>query len=636
MCGLPFLWATLASAQPPVEPVEESITVYATRTGVRLQDEPTRVEVLSKEEIEEKAMMTPGDIVMLLNEMGGLRVQTTSPSLGAASIRIQGMRGRYTRFLSDGLPLFGQQGGGLGILQIPPTDLGQVEVVKGVSSALYGAGAMAGVINLISRRPGPEPIRDVLINRSSLGATDVSAFFANPLAHGWSASLLASGNFQQRIDRDNDGWADLAGYNRGVLRPRFFWNDDKGATALLTGGITYEDRAGGTMPGSTLPATGAAYREAPYREAMDTRRYDIGGNYQFLWQQRYLVSARLAASWQNHRHQFGESLERDRHEMLFGELSIRGTYSRRFSHTWVAGFATERDAYRPRDLPRFAYLYVTPGLFVQDDIQFTSWFSISASARADFHNRFGTFLSPRLSALFRPTKKWTSRLSAGQGFFAPSALTEETESAGLSRLSIPTALKAERGRSASFDLTREIGPASVTATLFGSSVRDPVEVTTPVTAASTYSLINATRPVKNLGAEFLATYRKAPYSATASYTYVDSPSPLTPRHSFGLTGMWEKEAAGRIGVECYYTGVQRLEQNPYRSKSRPYFSVGFLVERKIHGVRLFFNAENLTDSRQTRWDPLLRPDRASDGRWTVDAWAPLDGRVVNGGMRFLF
>ena len=137
----------------PQEQREEEVTVFATRTDIRLQDSPTRVEVLGPEEIEEKTMMTPGDIVMMLNEMGGLRVQSTSPSLGAASVRIQGMRGRYTAFLGDGLPLFGQQGGGLGLLQIPPVDLGQVEVIKGVSSALYGAGAMAGVVNLISRRP---------------------------------------------------------------------------------------------------------------------------------------------------------------------------------------------------------------------------------------------------------------------------------------------------------------------------------------------------------------------------------------------------------------------------------------------------------------------------------------------------
>src|SRR3954447_9234085 len=111
---------------------------------------------------------------------------------------MQGMRGRYTRFLSDGLPLFGQQGAGLGLLQIPPVDLGQVEVIKGVSSALYGAGAMAGVVNLISRRPGTEPVHEILLNRSTLGATDVSLFLASKLSTRWSASLLGSGDWQTR------------------------------------------------------------------------------------------------------------------------------------------------------------------------------------------------------------------------------------------------------------------------------------------------------------------------------------------------------------------------------------------------------------------------------------------------------
>src|SRR3972149_1054811 len=117
--------------------IEEEVTVIAsTRTERRIEDQPMRVEVLVREEIEEKMLMTPGDIVMMLNEMGGMRVQATSPSLGAASVRVQGMRGRYTRVLSDGLPLFGEQPGGLGLLQIPPVDLGPVEGVRGVAAAL--------------------------------------------------------------------------------------------------------------------------------------------------------------------------------------------------------------------------------------------------------------------------------------------------------------------------------------------------------------------------------------------------------------------------------------------------------------------------------------------------------------------
>ena len=204
--------------------------------------------MLAREEIEEKLLMTPGDIVMMLNEMGGMRVQATSPSLGAASVRIQGMRGRYTRFLSDGLPLFGEVGG-LGLLQIPPMDLGQVEVIKGVASSLYGAGAMGGVINLCLRRPAAQSEYEALVNRSTRGGTDAVGWSASPARQGWAVTMLGGGHWQEVNDVNDDGWADLAGYSRAVLRPRVFWDGGDGRTFFATAGLTREDRAGGTVPG---------------------------------------------------------------------------------------------------------------------------------------------------------------------------------------------------------------------------------------------------------------------------------------------------------------------------------------------------------------------------------------------------
>ena len=200
---------------------------------------------------------------------------------------------------------------------------------------------------------------------------------------------------------------------------------------------------------------------------------------------------------------------------------------------------------------------------------------------------------------------------------------------------------AERGRSGSIDIGRTVGPVSASATFFGSTVRNPIHVSRD----SRYEITNSVEPVRNKGLELLSTLRKARVSATVSYTYVRAretevdkvvDAPLTPHHSFGVTGVWEKENSGRIGLEFYYTGQQRLEQNPYRTNSKAYISVGFLVERKLGPIRVFLNAENLNDARQTRWNSLLRPDRAVDGRWTVDAWAPLDGRVFNGGVRWRF
>jgi iron complex outermembrane receptor protein len=618
--------------QPRVA-VEEEVTVSATRIDMRLQDIPTRVEVLSQEEIEEKIIMTPGDIVMMLNEMGGLRVQMTSPSLGAASVRVQGMKGRYTRFLADGLPLFGQQVSGLGLLQIPPMDLGQVEVIKGVASALYGSGAMGGVVNLISRRPGDQPAYELLANQSTRGATDIVPFLAGTLSSHWKATLLGGTHLQRRNDIDSDGWADLAQYRRGIIRPRFFWDDGNGQTAFLTGSATIENRDGGTVPGAVLPATGL-----PYVESLHTRRYDLGGTAQFTLHGRYVLTLRAAAAFQNHRHQFGDVQEDDQHNTQFAEASIQSASGR---HTWVAGFGLNRDAYDPQDVPGFAYQYVIPGLFAQDDIVLTPWLSLSASGRVDYHNEYGAFFSPRLSALVK-SGSWISRMSIGQGFFGPTPLTEETEAAGLTRLQIPQPLEAERGSSASFDLTKTIGPASYTVTLFGSRVSNPLQVERD----TVYRLLSIPEASTNVGVELLATVRRSPFHLTTTYSYVHSrettsagqrvDTALTPRHSFGVVGMWEKEGVARIGVECYYTGRQRLEVNPFQARSEPYVLVGVLAERRFGHFRLFINAENIGNVKQTNWNRLVRPSQGVDGRWTVDAWSPLDGRNVNGGIRLIF
>jgi len=97
--------------------------------------------------------------------------------------------------------------------------------------------------------------------------------------------------------------------------------------------------------------------------------------------------------------------------------------------------------------------------------------------------------------------------------------------------------------------------------------------------------------------------------------------------------MYEAEGKGRIGVEVYYTGRQSLDDNPYRTRSRPYTVVGLLAERRLGRTRWFVNGENLTNVRQTRFDRLVRPSRGRGGRWTTDAWTLLEGRVINGGVR---
>jgi len=611
----------------------EAIVVLSTRAGRRIEDEPVRVEVVSREEVEEKVLMAPGDIGMLLNETAGLRVQPTAPSLGGASIRIQGLRGRYTQVLSDGLPLYGGQSGALGPLQIPPMDLGQVEVIKGAASALYGATALGGVVNLISRRPENE--RELLLNQTTLGGTDAVLWLAGEPSERWGYTLLAGGHRQGMADVDDDGWADLPGFRRILARPRLFWDDGRGRSVFLTVGGMAENREGGTLPGSTTPAG------TTFSEGLETRRLDAGLVGSWLLSEGRRLSARGSGMTQRHRHDFGGTLERDVHGTEFGEVALTGQDG---DHVWVLGAAVQHERYQGEDVTAFDFEHWIPALFVQDEYSPARWFTVAASVRLDQHSEYGALASPRLSLLFRP-EGWVFRASAGAGYFAPSPFTEETEAVGLGRLEPFGQLDAERALGGMLDIGRSVGAWELNATLFGSRVRRPL-VTRP-DGAGGLVLSNDAPSVLTWGTELLARLQSGPIHVTGTHVFTHATEgdpreagrrvvPLTPRHAVGVVGAWEEEGRGRVGAELYFTGEQTLDDNPYRSVSVPHWILGFLIERRFGPARFFLNLENVLDTRQTAYDRLVLPSQSPEGEWVTDVWAPLDGRVVNGGVWLTF
>ena len=198
----------------------------ATRTDTRLQDQPLRVEVIDREDIEEKALMTPGSVAMLLGETSGLRVQTTAPSLGAANVRIQGLRGRYAQLLADGLPLYGA-GDSFSLLQVPPLDLGRSRSSRALRPLCMGCRRLAA--SSISSRDGRATPNANSSSTSHHGVgTDVTAWLTQPSSGHWGTTLLAGYHRQSTQEIEEDGWIDLAGFDRGLFRPRVFYDDQRG------------------------------------------------------------------------------------------------------------------------------------------------------------------------------------------------------------------------------------------------------------------------------------------------------------------------------------------------------------------------------------------------------------------------
>jgi iron complex outermembrane receptor protein/outer membrane receptor for ferrienterochelin and colicins len=618
----------------------EAVVVQATRSGRLLQDEPMRVEVINREEIEEKAIMRPGNIATIVSETGGIRVQVTSPALGAANIRVQGLYGRYTQLLSDGLPLYGGQASSLGLLQIPPTDLRQVEVIKGSATSLYGASALGGVINLVSRRPGDETEGEVLVNITSRDGQDLTAYAAAPLTGSLGASLTAGAHRQGLEDFDQDGWIDLPGYERWTARPRLFWQGQNGAEVYATAGFMTEQRRGGTRTGRTV-ADGSAFPQD-----QDTTRLDGGMIADLPLSDSLAAQVRASGMVQDHEHVFGADREDDRHESYLIEASVSGDAGRT---NWVAGVALQSERYASEAFPAFDYDYDVPGLFGQVDHDLNEDLSLSVSGRLDDHSTYGAQFSPRVTVLYRPGD-WTFRGSVAEGFFAPTPFVEEIEAAGLSRLEPLSGNSEETARTYSLDAGYKRGSFEANTTLFaadldGVTVLEPF-AGTPGGALDRVRMVNMTGTTGLRGSELLLRYLWGDFKLTGSYLFLDSSEPLpgggrqdialTPRHTAGLVAMWERHGEFRAGLEMYYTGKQRVEDSPYRTVSDPYLDVGFLAEITRGSASWFINAENILDVRQTKEEPLLLPQRAPDGQWTTDIWSRNDGFIVNGGVRLKF
>jgi outer membrane receptor for ferrienterochelin and colicins len=98
--------------------------------------------------------------------------------------------------------------------------------------------------------------------------------------------------------------------------------------------------------------------------------------------------------------------------------------------------------------------------------------------------------------------------------------------------------------------------------------------------------------------------------------------------------MFEKEKEYRVGIEGIFYGIQSLDDNPFRSQSKPYVYVMAIAMKQFGRLEVVANFENILNVRQTDTDPLVRPTPSTGGRWTTDVWAPLEGFMANVALRY--
>lgn len=613
------------------------VVVNTTRTGREIDDTPTRVEAIDEEEIDEKSSMRSANVSMILNESTGIKVQQTSATSFTQTIRIQGLDGRYTQILKDGFPAFGGFSGSLSLLDIPPLDLKQVEIIKGASSTFYGAGAIAGVVNFISKEPENEPVTSMIFNQTSALGTDFSVFNSRKFERvGYT--FLGSVNYQKEYDVDDDDFTELPNTKSFNVNPRvFFYPDDK--TRLMIGNsTTRQNRKGGDV-------------FVIRNRATDFHRYFENNN-----SLRNITTVQFDRDLEGGRRIVAkQSVAFFNREIEIPDYSFKGRQFNSYTdvsyfqpvknHALIFGFNAVYDRFKENssstNLIKRNETRTTVGVYVQDNFDITDKLSLEAGFRLDAMKDYGVFALPRVSLLYRFTDNLSSRASFGLGYKAPSIFTEEAETLLFENvLPIGNTLKAERSYGGTFDVNyrNAVGEKfsySINQMFFYTEIDNPLVLLPNSNGA--FGFTNASQSVKSSGFE---TNVRAGYDIVklfAGYTYTNAKAgyltgnqflPLTPRSKLNSALLFEKKEDFKVGFEAYYTSSQFLSD---RFRTEPYWVLGIFGEKSFGKFSLFINAENITDTRQSRFGTVVFPPHQNPT--FSEIYTHTEGRIFNGGIK---
>lgn len=617
----------------------EAVVVSSTRSTRTIADIPTRIEFIAGEELEEKANMKPGDIRMLLSESTGIQTQQTSATSANASIRIQGLDGRYTQILKDGFPLYAGFSGGLGLLQTPPLDLKQVEIIKGSSSTLYGGGAIAGLVDLISKTPVEERELRLLLNGTSAGGLDINGFYGEKYGRV-GVTLYVARNSNEPYDPADIGLSAIPKFERYTANPRLFVDLDERNQINVGLNFITEDRTGGDM--LYIEDKGDAVHS--YFEKNDTDRFSTQFSFTHQFPDKNTINVKNSVSYFNRMlsmrgYEFGGV-----QNSTFTEVN----YVRTGADTeWIGGINLWTDDFDERQTtatPVRDYRHTTLGAFVQYTARLSDHYQIETGLRGDHVVDYGFALLPRVSLLYKPSVKFSSRLGGGLGYKTPTLFTEETEKIQFRNVLpvTPEENMLERSYGMNWDFTYRTAIAggalgfSVNQLFFYTRLDDPLFLS--ALPSGSFQLINLEGHMDTKGAETNVKLDYGNFKLFIGYTFTDtkihqgntlSQNPLTPRHRLNNVLMYEEEEKWKIGLEAYYFGPQVLGDG---TNGKEYWILGFMVERVWEHLSLFINFENFMDSRQTRFDTIFT------GTITEpvfrDIYAPVDGFVINGGIKF--
>ena len=618
----------------------EEVVISSTRSSRTIDNIPTRIEAISGEELEEKGNMKPGDIRMMLNESTGIQTQQTSATSYNSSIRIQGLDGKYTQILRDGFPLYSGFSGGLSLLQIVPLDLKQVEVIKGASSTLYGGGAIAGLVNLVSKIPKEKRELSFMLNGTSALGLDASGFYSENFDKV-GTTIFASYNLGTPYDPAKIGFTAIPKFTRYTINPKLFVYFNDKTTLNIGINSTIEDRIGGDI--KYIESKGDSIHS--YFEKNKTTRFStqLGLDHK--------LNDKSTLSFKNSVGYYDRTIEIPSYEFSGIQLSSFSelTFNYKGEKTeWVTGLNLWSNKFDQNKIDTSTvvdYNHTTFGAFVQNTWNASEKFILETGLRGDYQNEYGFFALPRISALLKVHPKLSMRIGGGLGYKTPTVFTEDAERIQFRNV-LPidvSTTKAEESIGGNFDINFKTPLTdnmffSINTLLFYTKVKNPLVLVPTITGSYEFQQPKGFIDTKGIETNVKLTYED--FKLFIGYTFADvkqhynenvTKFPLVAQHRLNNVLMYEIEEKLKIGLEAYYFSPQQLNDG---ATGREYWLFGLMIEKIWERFSVFINFENFGNTRQTKFDTIYTGSITNPT--FRDIYAPVDGFVVNGGLKIKF
>ena len=612
----------------------DEVVIQSSRSTRTVRKIPTRIEFIGAEELSEKAVMNPTNISMVLRESTGIQMQQTSLSSGNTNIRIQGLDGRYTQLLRDGFPLYGGFSSGLSILQIPPLDLQQFEIIKGSSSTLYGGGAIAGLINMVSKTPDEEPALDIMLTQTQALGSTANVFYSKR-NEKVGISLYGSGHYQKVYDPEDDGFSNLPQTTSISFNPKFFYYPSEETTFWIGLNGTYDDRIGGDITKIESGENGIHQ----YTEENISKRLSSQAAYETKIDSVSSLNIKNSISFFDRKLSIPDFSFDGKQTNTFTEIN----YQKASKKTdWILGANLYTSNFDENDNSQLQrdQTDVTYGAFVNNIYDISDNWILETGLRADYNTDFGFFPLPKVSLLYKNDSGFSSRIGGGLGYKIPDIFTEEAEFINFENvLAIDkSALKAERSYGVNFDVnyqTRlfETVGFSINQLFYVTAINNGLLLNSTNNGLFTFE--NATDEILSKGLETNIKFTYKDFRWFLNYALIDTKlnylagnpqKPLTAKHNAGSVLMYESEK-WRIGYETFYTGKQFLSNG---TETTDFVTMGFVAMRNFKWGTIFTNFENFTDRRQSRFSPLVLPPH--DNPVFPEIYAPTDGFIFSVGV----